>query len=559
MALPVGVDEVLRRDREVGGRRPEVVPVAGPVELQDRVGGRGRRQRGPRQRDGVLLVVGAWLRTPAGQRRVLRDLPEHLAEHPAQTPVGVCAGVCAGIGAGEHRAVGGAADGDPYVVTPGHRDRLRAGAQRDQAPVLEPAVAADPLDVQVGDVGSEVGEAPRDVGVVADHHARHAGEAEAGHVVGAVGVDGAAVQPHLHPYSRERDAQVRVVGQQRRAGGGVLAIDHPRVAAQAVAAPEPGRHPVDPSAEVGQEALGPRAPGRSLGHPAAARGGVLLEDAVDDPALVDDRAVPFEGVRRVEAGDGVGRHRLGAGDQRRQLRAVDLLGHVAAQVPGHRLEPRQRVGRHPVGRAVVAAAEVEQRVLERDLRRVVLGEVGVDTLGVGLERVAGLRLQERQLLLGHAPPTHRPHQHVGVECRLPEQLGEPAGRRVAAHVHLVEPLLRVHVALGPHQVVGGVGVDLGDPVGVAEHLDFPVEPRQLEGPAGRRQRAAHHHGSHREPGQQRQDQDHADVRRDPQRARQPEMSLPPGGPRCRPCREVVAGPRVRSCGAAHGARHCAVP
>ena len=45
-----------------------------------------------------------------------------------------------------------------------------------------------------------------------------------------------------------------------------------------------------------------------------------------------------------------------------------------------------------------------------------------------------------------------------------------------AHVHLEEPLLGVHVALGAHQVGERVGVELRDAVVVADHLDLAVRP-----------------------------------------------------------------------------------
>ena len=48
----------------------------------------------------------------------------------------------------------------------------------------------------------------------------------------------------------------------------------------------------------------------------------------------------------------------------RQQRPVDLVLHVAAEVPGHRLEPGQRVDRRPLLRCVVDAGEAERGVLE---------------------------------------------------------------------------------------------------------------------------------------------------------------------------------------------------
>ena len=124
----------------------------------------------------------------------------------------------------------------------------------------------------------------------------------------------------------------------------------------------------------------------------------------------------------------------------------------------------------------------------------VLLEVGVDAVRVGRERVAGLGVEQRPLLLRDPAPAHRADVLVGLEAVLAEQLGEPAGRHVAADVHLEEPVLRGHEALRAHQVGVGVGVDLGDPVVVADHLDLRVESRELELAVGVGHRSAYERG-----------------------------------------------------------------
>ena len=48
-----------------------------------------------------------------------------------------------------------------------------------QVPVPQVGVTDHPFEVEVGDVRAEVGEAPRDVAVVADDDSRDAGEGEA--------------------------------------------------------------------------------------------------------------------------------------------------------------------------------------------------------------------------------------------------------------------------------------------------------------------------------------------------------------------------------------------
>ena len=141
------------------------------------------------------------------------------------------------------------------------------------------------------------------------------------------------------------DPEVRVVGQDRLAGRGVLAVDHPGVAADPVAAAQPRRHPVEPVPHSPEAP--PRRRARSAVHggrrgvAGAGLGGVLLEDVVDHRALVDDRPVLVEGVRRVELLDRALADAVGG------EHPVDLVLHVAAQVPRHRLEPGQRVDRRP--------------------------------------------------------------------------------------------------------------------------------------------------------------------------------------------------------------------
>ncbi len=419
---------------------------------------------------------------------------------------------------------------DHDVVPVADLDRLLAHLQRPAATVVLPAVVAHPLDVEVGGVGPQVGEAPGDVGVVADDHAGHAGEAEARDVERAVLADLTAVQADLDPDAGQGDPEVRVVGQDRRTAHGVLAADHPAVAADAVAVAEQRGHLADDPIDAGQRLLHLRPERRPLRQPGAGRGGVLLEDLVDDRALVDDRRVVVEGVRREQLARALGSH--GAD----RPCPGDLVLEVALEVPRHRLEPGDRVDGGPGLGRVVEPGEVEDRVLERDLRQATVLEVGVDALGIGVEQVAGGRVEEGQLLLGDLPPPERPYDAVGLERVLTEELGQPARRRVPSYVHLEEALLRVHEALGQRQVVHRVGVDLGDALLVAEHLDLAVEARDLD-LTGRLGPRAAYDGDPREQGQD-QRQHHG------------------RGEQCPPAHRGRPGARAAG-GGGHGGRHCA--
>ena len=85
------------------------------------------------------------------------------------------------------------------------------------------------LDVDVLDVGAEVGEAPGDVVVVADDDEGSAGEGDSGDVEGSGGSWGFEVG--LVPDAGDAVGEVHVVGEERLAGGGVGAGDDPVVGA----------------------------------------------------------------------------------------------------------------------------------------------------------------------------------------------------------------------------------------------------------------------------------------------------------------------------------------
>ena len=94
-------------------------------------------------------------------------------------------------------------------------------------------------------------------------------------------------------------------------------------------------------------------------------------------ALADDRRVLVVGV-------GAGRARRPAracGSPRASARSISSL-HVAAQVPGHRLEPGERVDRRPLLGLVVEAADARAAVYSSaSSRGRAVVEVGVDALG----------------------------------------------------------------------------------------------------------------------------------------------------------------------------------
>ena len=153
---------------------------------------------------------------------------------------------------GEDRTVRRGAHRDRHVGLAVDVDRLATLAQRQPTTAVEPLVTADMLEEEVGHVGVQVGEPPGDVGVVTDHHTGHAREGEARDVERAARPDHVAVQADLHPDAGDADAEVRVVGQQRLAGGRVRAVDDPAVAADAAAVAHQLRDVREPAAQPAQ-------------------------------------------------------------------------------------------------------------------------------------------------------------------------------------------------------------------------------------------------------------------------------------------------------------------
>ena len=291
--------------------------------------------------------------------------------------------------------------------------------------------------------------------------------------------------------------QVRVVGEQRLAGDRVVAGDHPAVGADAAATPHQVGHRVHraPDRLERVQGGGRSRAGRGAGG-LATRGG-------------HDRPVAVVVVAGVELGD------LLRGPVDREPGPGDLLVHVPAEVPGHRLEPGQRVDRGPAVRLVVQPLELEGGVLRGHLGGRTAREIGVHAGAVGPEVVLRGRSEQPELLLGDAAPAHRADEHVRGHRGLAHELGETTRGDVAAHVHLEEPVLGLHEALGVEQVRARAGVHLGDAVTVAEDPHGPLQPGEPDRAVGLGQGpsqvdAAGHHAGHQ--GDHHEDRD---VGRDP--------------------------------------------
>ena len=190
----------------------------------------------------------------------------------------------------------GRPDLDGHRVAAGDRDRLGARQQRFLRSVVLVTVPGDFLQVQVGDIRPQIGEAPRDLRVVPDDDAGQTREAVPGQVERAIRGHHLAAQPHLIPDRRHHRAEVRIVREDRFAGGGVLSGDHPGVGADLA----PGRteqlgHARERTAQPG-EGGGQGRPGRRFAQAGRGsgrgrdilRGDILRGDVCRCPACRRD-------------------------------------------------------------------------------------------------------------------------------------------------------------------------------------------------------------------------------------------------------------------------------
>ena len=115
-------------------------------------------------------------------------------------------------------------------------------------------------------------------------------------------------------------------------------------------------------------------------------------------------------------------------------------------------------------------------------------QVGIHAIGVGLVVAEVDRVEKGNLLLGDGSPAERAHECVGADLAFSEQFRQSPARDVPAKIHLPEPVLRMHVALGEKQVGGGLRGDLGNSGVIAGDRDRVGEPRNVDGAGQRRKR-----------------------------------------------------------------------
>ncbi len=342
---------------------------------------------------------------------------------------------------GDHRSVPGRAyreghrrralDGDDLLA-----GREAGGAVRDQ--VAGRILGIDALDEQVLDVGAGVGEAPGDPAIVPQHDTRHAGHA------GADQLDLRRPQMRKIPVARRAQAQVRIVGKKRRAGGRATAGDDPGIGADAA-----GRR----RWQGGRQLV----PGQRARH-------------------LDQGGRRILRIVRPDVGDLLVRQALG------EPGAEQLVTVVDAEIQRHQPQPDQAVRRPP--RLQIGVAEDEE------LRRQRSGpalEESIDAAGVGLQPGDRRRLEVREARFRQAVQAEGAHEAVARERSRAEDLGEPAGAETPAELHLPEPVLGVREAKAEGRIQQTRGLDVRDREAVAHdghrrpepgHLDVAVEPGQ---------------------------------------------------------------------------------
>ena len=360
-------------------------------------------------------------------------------------------------------------------------DRLVPDVERDRAALVDVSgwiALVDGLEEEVLGVGPDVRRAPRDPRVVAQHDTRCAGEGDARDIEGASLRHLAAVQPVHDPDRRHREAEMRVVGQDRLAALCFVARDDPVVRPDAIAAHEPctpieAGEARDRRAHVRQvgQGRGTRVAQRGdlvprSGRAAASRGRAGRRAGAPGP---DEARRRDHGRRRV-----VGREQLirlrptaeaGVGEE-----SEDLGVDVAAERPRLDLLPGRRVERRPrLERDATDAAGARQQPRDDEWGRqpsVVLVDPGVDAIGVGGDHRDRVGRHRGEVSRRGNSPAERADVPIRVDLARPEQLRESTRADASRDLHLPHALLGMGIALGHEQVVLVVGGDLDDPVAV---------------------------------------------------------------------------------------------
>ena len=311
-ALDIGKSDILLRCMEIAQRFVEIRRALRPVHAKQRLrravlgGEQGRRQG---KCEFLRLAIGGQ-RLPAAAMRV-----------------------------GDNRTMTAGADGHGHVLAATYRNDLLARLERKAA--LGRQVAGrvgriDLLDEDVGGVAMGGGEAPGDTAIMADQQHRHARYGRA-RLHQAGGFD-----PRQIPERRVAQPEMRIIGQQRLAAGGMAAIQRPDIGGK------PGRQGRGQCCQRARRKLWRQRRHRRRHAP---RIGIGV------PELIDL-------LRR---------------EMRGELGALQFGMPVAGQLHRHQLAPDQAVGGPPGFRLVAQQYEFRRQ------RAAVSLKPGIYPLGIGFQ------------------------------------------------------------------------------------------------------------------------------------------------------------------------------
>ena len=157
---------------------------------------------------------------------------------------------------------------------------------------------------------------------------------------------------------------------------------------------------------------------------------------------------------------------------------------LRAQVPGHHLDPGERIGALP-GLGLDAGEQEFRRQRAGALRK-----EGVDSGGVGIELAARVRVQGLQRGLCHVAHAQGAQELVRVQGRGSERLGQPSGADAPVHFHLPQAILRMNETEREVRVRDAAGVDVGHAIAVAHDVHRRLETGQRDVSVELRQRLA---------------------------------------------------------------------
>ena len=343
----------------------------------------------------------------------------------------VCRGFGIVVDVGDHRAVPGFPHDQGFRIVAGNDNRLLAGLEGRAAVRRQVACrifGVEAFDKQVLNVDAGRGHAPGDRSVVADQQEGNARYRSPCHL------QGGGFDPRQIPEDGRLQAEMRIVGQQRGAGIGMVAGDNPCV-------------------------------GRALGGDGRGRGG----------KPVQRRA----GHRTREGGGRRADRRIQVIQLcHRQHVEQPMIGQFAAEIvrqqQGHQLAPDHTVGRAPRFRSVGESGDVE---LWRQ-RAVMAVEPGIHPCGVAVQGCARVVGQGLDLGFGSAVCADRSHEPIERQGKGTVDLGKPAGADPPLPVHLPEAILSVHIAEGEIRVCLVGGEDMRNRMPVAHDLHRRLQASQ---------------------------------------------------------------------------------